>query len=102
MEEVKLDIIDLFKEINPKHIYFAKKAIRKILRRVNKFSRIAASKQAEAEMLIRFCNSFKDLPLSTTGNKQLSKLYNTQITKIEAALSTLHPDLQYDLKKQLI
>lgn len=101
IEAVKLDVIDLFKEINPKHIYFVKKGIRKILRRVNKFIRIAASKQAEAEMLIQFCNSFKELSSSVIGNKQLSKLYDTQITKIEAALSTLHPDLQFDLRKQL-
>lgn len=101
IEAVKVDVIDLFKEINPKHVYFIKKGVRKILRSVNKFVRIAASKQAEAEMLIQFCNSFKELPSSATGNKQLSKLYDTQIKKIEVTLSTLHPDLQFDLKKQL-
>ncbi|MEO6637732.1 MAG: hypothetical protein ABIN25_05620 [Ginsengibacter sp.] len=101
IEEVQHDIIELYKEISPKHIYFVKKGIRKILRRANKFIRIAASKQAEAEILIQFCNSFQALPSSITGNKQLSKLYDTQIGKIETALSTLHPDLQYDIKKQL-
>ncbi len=101
VEAVKLIIIDLFKEINFKHIYFAKKGIRKILRLANKFIRIAASRQAEAEILIQFCNSFKELPSSATRNKQLLKIYSTQVDKIEKALSILHPDLQYDLKKQL-
>ncbi len=101
IETVKLEIISLFEDINNKHIYFVKKSIRKILRSVNKYIRIAASRQAEAEILIQFCNSFKAYPLSLSKNKQLSKLYDTQIDKIEKALSSLHPDLQYDLKKQL-
>ena len=101
IEDVKLEIIDLFKEINLKHIYFAKKGIRKILRLANKFIRLTAAKQAEAEILIQFCNSFKTLPLSLSNNKQLAKLYNTQIDKIEKALAALHPDLQYDLKRQI-
>lgn len=100
-EDVKLHLIDLFEEINLKHIYFAKKGIRKVLRQANKFIRMAASKQVEAEILIQFCNSFKILPLSFGKNKQLANLYNTQIDKIEKTLSTLHPDLQYDLKRQL-
>ncbi len=100
-EDVKLHLVELYKEINLKHIYFAKKGIRKILRQANKFIRMATSKQLEAEILIQFCNSFKTLPLSLSNHKQLAKLYNTQIDKIEKALSTLHPDLQYDLKRQL-
>ncbi len=100
-EDVKLHLIDLFQEINLKHIYFAKKGIRKILRQSNKFIRMAASKQVEAEILIQFCNSFKTLPLPFANNKQLANLYHTQIDKIEKSLSTLHPDLQYDLKRQL-
>ncbi|MDQ6761132.1 MAG: hypothetical protein M3015_00720 [Bacteroidota bacterium] len=101
IEDVKLGITDLFNELNHKHIYFVKKGIRKILRLANKFIRMAASKHAEAEILIQFCNSFRELPISLSGNKQLSKLYNTQIDKVEKVLSTLHPDLQYDLKRQL-
>ncbi|MEO8108653.1 MAG: hypothetical protein ABI594_01405 [Ginsengibacter sp.] len=101
-EDVKLHLVDLFKDINLKHIYFAKKGIRKILRLTNKFIRMAASKQVEAEILIQFCNSFKSMPSSLFNNKQLTKLYNTQSDKIEKALSALHPDLQYDLKRQII
>ena len=100
-EDIKAHIVDLFKDINLKHAYFAKKGIRKILRQVNKFIRMAASKQLEVEILIQFCNSFKMLPLSIANNKQLVKLYNTQVEKINKALSSLHPDLQYDLKRQI-
>ncbi len=101
IEDVKLEIVYLFKEINLKHVYFVKKGIRKILRLANKFIRLTASKQAEAEILIQFCNSFRTLPIPLSNSKQLAKLYNTQIDKIEKALSALHPDLQYDLKRQL-
>ena len=75
--------------------------MRKILRHVNKHIRFSASKQAEAEMLIHFCNSIINFSIPVHKSKPLLKMYETQIKKIDESLSTLHPDLQYDLRKQL-
>lgn len=101
IKAIKHEIITLFDEISNTHIYYLKKSVRKILRQVNKQTRIIGSKQAEAELLIQFCNSLKAFPGSLLRNKQMAKIYENQIGKIEKALSTLHPDLQYDLKRQL-
>lgn len=56
---VKIEIDELFLDINKTNLYFAKKTIRKILRITNKHVRYTGSKQAEAELLIYFCRQLK-------------------------------------------
>jgi hypothetical protein len=102
IEIVKQEITGFFSEINNSNIYYIKKSVRKILRHVNKHIRFSGSKHAEAEMLIHFCNSITNFSIPLRRSKPLLKLYETQIKKINESLSKLHPDLQYDLKKQLI
>ncbi len=101
IESIKQEIINSFDEISATHIYFVKKSVRKILRQVNKHVRIIGSKHAEAELLIQFCNSLKMFHGYLLKNKQISKIYDTQLTKTSKAISALHADLQYDLNKQM-
>jgi len=101
IENVKQETDDLFMEINKSNIYFIKKSVRKILRNINKYIRFALSKQVEAELLIHFCNCILKYSIPLKKSRQLTNLYDMQLKKIEAALSALHPDLQYDLRKQL-
>ena len=101
IENVKQETTGLFSEINPSNIYYIKKSVRKILRHANKHIRFSSSKQAEAEMLIHFCKCIINFSIPLHKSKPLLKIYETQIEKINASLATLHPDLQYDLKKQL-
>jgi hypothetical protein len=101
IENVKQETTGFFGEINTSNIYYIKKSVRKILRHVNKHIRFSASKQAEAEMLIHFCNSIINFSIPLHKSRPLLKMYEMQLKKIDESLSTLHPDLQYDLKKQL-
>lgn len=101
IENVKQETNAFFAEVNNSNIYYIKKSVRKILRNVNKHIRFAASKQAEAEILIHFCNNIINFSIPLHKSKPLLKMYETQLKKIAEVLSTLHPDLQYDLKKQL-
>jgi polyribonucleotide nucleotidyltransferase len=101
IKNTKQEITTFFEETNTSNIYYIKKSVRKILRHVNKHIRFSSSKQAEAELLIHFCNSIINFSIPLHKSKPLQKIYETQIRKIGESLSTLHPDLQYDLKKQL-
>ncbi|MEP7252982.1 MAG: hypothetical protein ABI683_11405 [Ginsengibacter sp.] len=101
IENVRNEIISSFDQINNTHVYYLKKSIRKILRQVNKHIRIIGERHAEAELLIQFCISLYAFPGNVVKHKQILKLYETNLGKAEKALSYLHPDLQYDLKKQL-
>lgn len=101
IENIKKETTEHFGEINNSNVYYVKKSLRKILRYVNKQIKFAGSKQAEAEILIHFCNNVIDSSMPLHKSRQLLNMYETQLNKIDAALSTLHPDLQYDLRKQL-
>ena len=102
VENVKQEIEQQFMEINKSNIYFIKKSVRKILRSTNRYIRFSLSKQIEAELLIHFCNCLINFSIPLKKSRQLMNLYENQLKKIDAALSTLHPDLQYDFKKQLL
>jgi hypothetical protein len=99
---VKQEIEEQFLDINKSNVYFIKKSVRKILRNLTKKIRISMSAQAEAELLIHFCNCIITYSIPIKESRQLLNLYNNQLKKIEKALFALHPDLQYDLKRQMI
>ena len=101
IENVKKETTGYFSEINNSNIYYIKKSVRKILRYANKHIKFAGSKQAEAEILIHFCNDIIEFSIPLHKSRQLFKMYKTLVNKIDSILSTLHPDLQYDLRKQL-
>ncbi|HUZ61271.1 MAG TPA: hypothetical protein VMU83_21025 [Hanamia sp.] len=102
LENVKQEIENLFREINKTNIYYIKKSIRKILKELNKNIRFSMSKQIEAELLIHFCNCINSFSIPIKQSQQLSNLYEAQLKRIENSLSELHPDLQYDLKRQFL
>ena len=59
------------------------------------------SKQAEVQILIYFCRKLRGSKITFQKTKVLLNLYLQQIKKTNAALATLHEDLQYDFKQQL-
>lgn len=96
------DEIDLnFSEINKSQLYFAKKSIRKILKTTTKYIRYSSHKQTEVELLIHFCSNLKKSGIPFQSNNALSNLYKNQVRKVQAAISTLHEDLQHDYKEEL-
>ena len=101
VENVKLEMDASYGEINKSNVYYIKKSIRKILRNVNKHIRFISSKQAEVELLIHFCNCFFAYSIPTNQSRQLTNIYESQLKKMYAALSSLHPDLQYDFEKMI-
>ena len=100
-ESVKQEMDLLFADINSSHLYFAKKTLRKILRVAGKHIRYTASKQAEADLLIYFCLKMKASGIKYHTSTALNNLYQAQVKKINAAVSGLHEDLQYDYLKEL-
>lgn len=102
IENAKQETDSLFENINKSNIYYVKKSVRKILRSVNKQIRFSSLKQVEAELLIHFCNCIVSFSVPLKQSRQLMNLYEAQLTKIENVLSELHPDLQYDLRRQIL
>ncbi|MFS8083691.1 MAG: hypothetical protein ACMG51_09580 [Ginsengibacter sp.] len=100
IENIKKNTDILFEEINFSNVHFIKKSVRKILRMINKNIRFALSKQVEAELLLHFCNCFVTFSIPTRKSRQLLNIYEGQVKKFNQALSALHEDMQYDLKRQ--
>jgi len=83
------------------NLYLLKKSIRKILRSTNKYIRYTGSKTAEIQLLLYFCSSLKQSGIPIIKSTQLTKMYQQQLKKINAALPSLHEDLQHDYLKEL-
>ena len=101
IQNVKEEIDEGFRQVNTSNVYFAKKTIRKILRISNKYIRYTGSKTAETEILLHYLTNFKGLSLTWRKSTALSNLYASQFKKIEAAINTMHEDLQYDYRREL-
>jgi len=90
-----------FSTLTKSNLYLTKKSLRKILRITNKHIKYTSSKQAEVELLIHFCLLLKKSGLPLSRNTALQNIYLQQFKKINAAIGTMHEDLQYDYAKQL-
>jgi len=101
IKNVKEEIDEGFSQVNTSSVYFAKKTIRKVLRIANKHVRYTGSKTAEAEILLHYLTSFKGLNLNWQKSTALVNLYKSQLKKIEAAIASMHEDLQYDYRREL-
>jgi hypothetical protein len=95
IEKVKAEVGFMFSQL-PVRSYEAAKYLRKILRLINKYTKFIASKEAEIELLINFCNNYIQYADRHTSYKPLRLILIRQVEKIRTAISKLHEDLQYD------
>ena len=102
IKSVQNDIDINFDELaKGNNLYLLKKSIRKILRSTNKYIRYTGSKTAEIQLLLYFCTKLKQSGIPITKSTALTKLYQQQLKKINAALPVLHEDLQHDYLREL-
>ena len=101
VQSVKAEINAAFVDLNIKNLYIAKKNLRKILRSINRYVKYSGIKSTEASLLIHFCILVNESKLRVDKSTALSNLYAAQIKKIQAAIATLHEDLQYDYRREL-
>lgn len=93
---VKQEIDSQFNTINTASVYFVKKSLRKILRITAKYIRYSGSEIVEAELLIYFCQLIKGMDAAVKKNTIIANMYSNQLKKINAAIASMHEDLQYD------
>jgi len=79
----------------------AKKSIRKLGRLVGKHIRMTGSKRVEAELLIHFCRKLRGSGFPFDPSSPMHTFYNTQLQKLNRAIGTLHPDLQFDYRTEM-
>jgi hypothetical protein len=101
VQSIKLQLDKIFDEINTNRYFFIKKSVRKILRRIRKFSRYSNAPETEVELLLYFCCKMKTIRPSIFNNKTLTNLYNRQVEASRKKTLKLHEDLQYEYQLQI-
>lgn len=100
--EIKAEVDILFTEINYSNIYYVKKGVRKVLRYINKNIRYSGIPATQAELLIYFCQKINLTKIDLSNSVALHNIYLSQIKKIKKTIESMHEDLQYDFKKELL
>ncbi len=98
---IKALIDEKLLEINTSNGYYAKKAVRRILRETKKFIRYSGSKETEVALLIHFCRSLQETHPRLMNIKVIKDIVDRQIVLIKVRISTLHEDLQYDFEEEI-
>ena len=96
INSIKAEMDEEIENLNKSNLYLSKKTIRKVLRTANKYIKYSGSKQTEVEILIHFCKTLKQTGIPIRRYTVLQNLYESQLKKIQKALSSLHEDVQGD------
>lgn len=101
IQNVKKHIDEEFASINTASYFYIKKSVRKILRKIKKYTRYSQKKETEAALLIYFCLKLKAFKPSIKHNVTLTNIYERQLLLAKKTIATLHEDLQYDFNLKL-
>jgi hypothetical protein len=99
IEGIKQEIDALFNEL-PAHYYYIAKTMRKILKLITKHVKFMASKPAEIDLLLHYCQQYVNHVDRRTGYKPLKQLLHKQLEKVAKLINALHEDLQHDYKTE--
>lgn len=101
VSSIKLEMDEMFAEVPKGNWYNSKKSLRKILRHLNKHIKYIGSKEAEAELLIYYCNNIVESGIAYKSYKALSNIFDMQIKRATKIVDLLHEDLRHDYKKEI-
>jgi len=99
IEGIKQEIDEMFNAL-PNHYYYIAKSMRKILKIIAKHTKFMASKPAEIDLLIHYCQQYIIHIDKRTTYKPLKQLLHKQLEKVAKLIGTLHEDLQQDHKAE--
>ncbi len=95
IEGIKEEVEDLYKTL-PHHSYYQAKLLRKILKLIAKHTKFMASKPAEIDLLMHFCEQYIKRIERKITYKPLRQLLSKQLEKAGKLIGNLHEDLQFD------
>lgn len=101
VEHIKMEIDQLFGEINKQTTYTTKKGLQKVVRLLNRYVNFSNESSTEVELRIFFCKKMQSERIDLSTSSVIFNLYEREKTKINKSLSTLHEDLQYDFMDEV-
>lgn len=101
MESIRIQLDQLFAELNRQTTYTTKKGLQKIVRVMNKYIKYSDIKTTELDLRIYFCKKIKSEQINIMASSVITNLYEREKNKINICLSKLHEDLRYDYRAEL-
>ncbi|HSH67733.1 MAG TPA: hypothetical protein VLB84_18475 [Bacteroidia bacterium] len=101
VESIRMQMDQLFSELNKHTTYTTKKGLQKIVRLMNKYIKYSDIKTTELDLRIYFCKKVKSERINIAASNVITNLYEREKNKINNCLSKLHEDLQYDYQQEL-
>lgn len=102
VNEIKAEIDEHITTLKSQpNLYYVKKGLRKLLRSITKYSKYINDKATSADLLICFCSNLKQSGIPYHKSQLIVNMYEQQIKKTNALISSLHEDLQQDYIKDL-
>lgn len=98
---LRTEIDEMFGTLPRENVYFIKKSLRKILRKVNKYLKYSSIPQTEVEVRLHCCILMLDNQVPLKKSAVLFNMYEQQVKKIDAALAKLPEDLAFDYTADL-
>jgi hypothetical protein len=99
VENIRLEMDLLFKEVNGRNLTQSKKTLQKTLRIIGKYAKYSGSKRTDVDLHIYFCQKMKECGQHLSRKTAISNIYVRQIARISKTIAMLHPDLQYDYQE---
>jgi len=93
---IQEEILDDFESLNVSSLYLAKKTIRKVIRKLNKYTRYSGRLQTVIELNVFFLQRLIEVEQDIKKSKVLTNIFRRRLEVIHKALGKLHPDLQFD------
>lgn len=101
VEHIKIEMDQLFGEINKQNAYTTKKGLQKVVRLLNRYIRFSNERTTEIELRIYFCKKIKLERIDLTASSIIFNIYEREKSKIGKCISLLHEDLQYDFAEEI-
>lgn len=101
IQSIKNELDSQMADISKSNMYLTKKALRKVIRFMDRFIKYSGLKESEAEIRIYFCKKMQEQGLHQSRLKVIENMYYGQLKKIKSAISKLDEDLQFDLGLEL-
>lgn len=101
LNEVKSEISEEFKSVNPNPL-FAKKTLRKIIKVIKSSAKLLHEPEYEIDLWLYYCKEFHQLKFSKKILPPvILNLYKNPFNRIQKLLPLVHEDLQFDFNKEL-
>ena len=101
IQALKEEIDSQMQEVSKGNMYLTKKALRKVIRFMDRYIKYSGLKETEAEIRIHFCKRMQEKGFHISRMRVIENMYQGQLKKVNAAISKLDEDLQFDLGLEL-